>query len=63
MPANSDYLRVLADVARCITAAMHDERIPDLTAEQIVYWLHSVTVEDLQIAMEMAPKQKPTKHT
>jgi len=53
MVASGEYLRVLAIAARCITKQMHDRRLPDLTPEQVVRWLHSVTVENLETAMAL----------
>jgi hypothetical protein len=61
MAANKGYLSVLAKVARCIEDAVRDHRIPDLTPEQVVRWLHSVTVEDLKIAMGLQTKPEPSR--
>ncbi len=48
MLANTEYLGVLSQIVKCIRSAMHDDRLPDLTAEEVTNWLHSMTVDDVR---------------
>jgi hypothetical protein len=48
MSANPEYLSVLAQVVTCVRECLRHEQLPDLTAEQLTDWLHSMTVEDVR---------------
>jgi hypothetical protein len=48
MSANPEYLSVLAQVVTCVRECLRHEQLPDLTAEQLTEWLHSMTVEDVR---------------
>jgi hypothetical protein len=48
MPANPEYLGVLAQVVACIRQALDDARLPDLTPQEVTDWLHSMSVEEVR---------------
>jgi hypothetical protein len=50
--ANPDYLFVLSQVVSCIRKSLHDQRLPDLTPEQVVHWMHSMTIEHVMAVWE-----------
>lgn len=48
---NPEFLYVLSKVVSALEQAMHDKRLPDLTAEQFADWFHSVQAEDVQCVL------------
>ena len=48
MAANREYLAVLAQVVDCLRTALRDEKLPELTPEQVWFWLQSADLEDVQ---------------
>lgn len=48
MLANPEYLAVLSEVVDCLRTTLHHEKLRDLTPEEVVDWLHSLTVKDVK---------------
>ncbi len=53
MPSNSEYRAVLRTVVSSLREALRDERLPDLNAEEIEFWLHAVRLEDIQAVLRL----------
>ena len=41
---NPEYMTVLAEAVGAVRSAMADQRLPDLTPEQMAWWFRTVTV-------------------
>lgn len=46
--ASPEYLDVLSQVVERLRLALADNRLPDLTPEQMQHWFRSVAVEDIR---------------
>jgi hypothetical protein len=51
METSREYRMLLADVAVFLKNKLYDLRLPDLTPEQIYYWLQAITLQDLKEAL------------
>jgi len=49
--ANPEFLYVLSKVVSALQQAMHDTRLPELTAENYADWFNSITADDVRCVL------------
>ncbi len=48
----TEFRAVLKEVVKCIRTNLDAPGLTPLTGEQILFWFHSVTPEDLQVVLQ-----------
>lgn len=47
----TEFRKVVKEVAKCLRQNLDQPGVAPLSAEQIIFWMQSVTLEDLDVVM------------
>lgn len=45
---NAEYIAVVAEAVQTVRRSMEDQRLPELTPEQLAWWFRTITASDIQ---------------
>lgn len=45
----TEFLRVVKEIVKCLRQNLDQHGVAPLTAEQVMFWMQNITLEDLQL--------------